>query len=191
MEDIEEDDEWGEGFLGEYSGRRHWVNKEPDLNKRAERKVREVSIRDDLANAEVMGTALSSVGRKYGLSRQRVSQIAKGDDMVPFIERAQMRLLAVLPCAVDNTKKLVEGMDRWKESDSKNRQLSYDASKLVMQAGGIVPTSSQTTVVTNILNQANIVPSPQVMEILRLHGKAQDDFMDVKELEGGEQDAVE
>lgn len=161
------------------------------MNNKSLRKVRDLNIRDDLANAEVMGKALSPVGRKYGLSRQRVSQIAKGDDMVPFIERAQMRLLDSLPSAVDNTKKLVKDMGSWKVSDSKNRQLSFDASKLVMQAGGIVPTSSQTTVVTNILNQANIVPSPQVLEILKLHQKSMEDFIDVKELEGGDGNAVE
>jgi len=182
----EEDDDWGEGYLGEYRG---WKNRVPDLNKRAERKVRQVNIKSDLADACVSGKTQASVAKKYGLTRQRVCAIAKGEDMVPFIEAAQMRLLAALPCAVDNTKKLVEGMDGWKVSDSKNRQLSYDASKLVMQAGGIVPTSSQTTVVTNILNQANIVPSPQVMEILKLHQKGMADFVDVKELDGD--DSVE
>ena len=94
-----------------------------------------------------------------------------------------MRLLQSLPCAVENVNREVESMGKWSSDDMANRKMGFEASKLVMQAGGIVPTSSQTTVVTNIMNQANVVMSPAVMEVLKLQSKSQYDFIDVKEVE--------
>ena len=142
-----------------------------------------------VADGVVAGVGQVKLAKRFRVSRQYMGQLVHGKDIVPFIEKAQMALLESLPQAVENTKALVDEMVELDKGDFRGRQLSFDASKLVMQAGGIVPASAQTTVVTNILNQASIVPSPQVLEILRAHGREMDNFVDVKELEGGDESA--
>ena len=136
-----------------------------------------------MADHVVKGGTQRELADKFDVHESYVCKLMNREEMVPYIERAQMRLLQSLPCAVENVNREVKNMGVWEPDDYKNRGLGFEASKLVMQAGGIVPTSSQTTVVTNILNQANVVMSPAVQEVLRLHGKAQYDFIDAKVLE--------
>ena len=136
-----------------------------------------------MADHVVKGGTQRELADKFDVHESYVCKLMNREEMVPYIERAQMRLLQSLPCAVENVNREVESMGKWDSDDMANRKMGFEASKLVMQAGGIVPTSSQTTVVTNIMNQANVVMSPAVMEVLKLQSKSQYDFIDVKEVE--------
>ena len=57
-----------------------------------------------------VGESQSSIAEEVGLNRSAVNRFAKREDIRPFIEREQMKLVEAVPDAVENVKELVRDM---------------------------------------------------------------------------------
>ena len=117
-----------------------------------------------------VGESQSSIAGEIGLHRSQVSRFAKREDIKPFIEREQMKLVEAVPDAVENVKELVREMKNIPSKENKRRELSYKASQDVLKAVGIMPTQTQAPLVQNIYNDNRFLLSPVVIELLSKHG---------------------
>jgi uncharacterized UPF0160 family protein len=73
-----------------------------------------------------------------------------------------MSLLEAVPDAVENMKGLVRELPTLSMKDHKNRELSFRASKKVLESAGMLNTATQAPTVINIVNSNNSVFSPVV-----------------------------
>jgi hypothetical protein len=78
-----------------------------------------------------------------------------------------MKLLEVVPDAVENVKELVREIKDVPKGDTKNRELSCRASLDTLKAVGIMPSPIQSQVITTIFDQRTQIISPVVLEILK------------------------
>ena len=115
------------------------------------------------------GESQSSVAGEFGLHRSQVSRFAKREDIKPFIEREQMKLVEAVPDAVENVKELVRDMKNIPPKETKRRELAYKASNDLLKAVGIMPAQTQAPLIKNIYNDNRLIISPIVMELLSKH----------------------
>ena len=116
------------------------------------------------------GEPQASIAKSVGLCQPQISRFANREDIKPFIEWEQMRLVEAVPDAVDNVKGLVKEMKGIPKKDVRRRELSYKASQDVLKSVGIMPTPVQSQIVTNIYSQKNLI-SPFIMALLEEHQK--------------------
>ena len=117
------------------------------------------------------GESQASVAQDIGVHRSQVCRFAKREDIRPFIEQEQMKLMEAVPDAVENVKQLVREMKDLPKGDTKERELSYRASLDTLKAAGMMPSPVQSQVIANIFNDQRTVISPVVQEILDSHLK--------------------
>ena len=91
-------------------------------------------IKAEVVKRLAVGENKAAIAQDYGLHRSSVCRFAKREDVKPFIEQEQLKLLEVVPDAVENVKELVREMKKLPKGDTKNRELSYRAS-LVVKCG--------------------------------------------------------
>ena len=116
------------------------------------------------------GESQSSIAEEVGLNRSAVNRFAKREDIKPFIEREQMKLVEAVPDAVENVKELVREMRNIPSKETKRRELSYKASNDLLKAVGIMPAQTQAPLIKCIFNDNRLIISPVVMELLSLQG---------------------
>ena len=93
-----------------------------------------------------------------------------------------MRLLEVLPDAVQNIKDLVRGMRKLPPKDFKALEIAYRATIKTLEIAGVANTQTQNQIMVNIFNNQMLV-SPFVMTILEGHlTKFPDDPIEFDEL---------
>jgi hypothetical protein len=117
-----------------------------------------------------VGESQSSIAGEIGLHRSQICRFAKRENIKPFIEREQMKLVEAVPDAVENLKKLVREMRNIPSKETKRRELSYKASQDVLKAVGIMPAQNQAPLIQNIYNDNRFLLSPVVIELLSKHG---------------------
>ena len=111
------------------------------------------------------GESQSRIAEDVGLHRSRVSRFAKREDIQEFIRQEQIRLVEVVPDAVENVMGLVREMKDIPPKETKRRELAYKASQDVLKAVGIMPTPLQSPVINNIFNEPmDIINGPYARE---------------------------
>ena len=124
-------------------------------------------IRSGVVRRLAVGENRAAIAQDFGLHRSQVSRFAKREDIRPFIEAEQMKLLEAVPDAVENVKGLVKEMKDLPKGDIKGRELSYRASLDTLKAVGIMPSPIQSQVITNIFDQRTQLISPVIHELLK------------------------
>lgn len=133
------------------------------------------------------GESQSSIAEGVGLHRSQLCRFANRQDIKEFIEQEQLRLLEVVPDAVENQMELVREMKNIPPKETKRRELAYKASQDVLKAVGIMPTPLQSPVITNIFqNPLDVINGPYAREViekyLRPYPELSDpDYQDEKE----------
>ena len=112
------------------------------------------------------------IAKDVGIDHSQVSRFARREDIKPFIEQEQMKLVEVVPDAVENVKELVREMPTIPKKDVKRRELSYKASLDTLKAVGIMPSPVQSLVIQNIYQRTNIFQTPLVKEIINKFTKS-------------------
>jgi hypothetical protein len=124
------------------------------------------SIRKKVIQRLAMAESQESIARDVGLNQSQVSRFANREEIKEFIEREQMKLMEVIPDAVENVKGLVREMPTIPKKATKRRELSYKASLDTLKAGGIMPSPVQSLVITNIYEQRNLNIHPIVEDVV-------------------------
>jgi hypothetical protein len=112
-------------------------------------------IKERVIKRLAIGEKQIEIAKDVGLHYSQISRFSNREDIKPFIEQEQMKLLEVVPDAVENVKGLVKEMKKIPKKDIKRFELSYKASLDVLKAAGLMPTPVQSQVITNIYNQQN------------------------------------
>ncbi len=124
-------------------------------------------IKAEVVKRLAAGEKHADIARDFGLHRSSVCRFARREDIRPFIEQEQMKLVEAVPDAVENVKELVREMKDIPKGDTKRRELSYRASLDTLKAVGIMPSPIQSQVITTIYNdQRNQIISPVVQNVL-------------------------
>jgi hypothetical protein len=137
-----------------------------------------------------VGESQRSIAKDVGIDHSQISRFSNREDIRSFIEQEQMRLVEVVPDAVNNVKELVREMKGIPKKEIKRRELSYKASLDTLKSIGIMLSPVQSQVITNIYQQNNLIPSPTVMEILRKHGELMANFINLEEEAEKDSDTV-
>ena len=129
-------------------------------------------MKKQIAKALVGGESQTAIARTLGVSQSTISRLANREDIKPFIEQEQMKLVEVVPDALENIKELVREMKDIPKDKTKRRELSYKASHDVLKAVGLMPTPMQSPLIMNIYNDnRNLTLSPFMRELLDRHDK--------------------
>jgi hypothetical protein len=141
-------------------------------------------IKQGVVQRLAVGERPKSIAKDVGLSPSQIYRFAKREDIKPFIEQEQIRLLEVVPDAVENVKELVREMKNIPKKDVKRRELSYKASLDTLKAVGIMPSPVQSQIITNIYQQTSFTISPVIRALLEKDKKA----LEWKDEETGQMD---
>jgi hypothetical protein len=146
-------------------------------------------IKKNVVQRLAVGESQRSIAKGVGIDHSQISRFSNREDIRAFIEEEQMKLVEVVPDAVENVKGLVREMKKIPKKDVRRLELSYKASLDTLKSVGIMPSPVQSQVNTSIYQQNNLAIPPAVMEILRKHSESMYNFINPKELEEeGEKD---
>lgn len=123
------------------------------------------------------------IAEQVGLSQPSISRFANKEDVRAFIEQEQLKLVEVVPDAVENVKSLVKEMKKIPKKENKRRELSYKASVDVLKSVGLLPTPLQSQTLVNIYQDNKQLISPIIRKLLDEHMKKINSFVD-KQSEG-------
>lgn len=129
-------------------------------------------IKQEVVKRLAVGESPNSIAKDVELHPSQIYRFAKKEDVKPFIEEEQMKLLEVVPDAVENVKDLVREMKDIPKKETKRRELPYKASLDTLRAVGIMPSPVQSQIITNIYQQNNLQMSQLAQAILEEHVKS-------------------
>jgi len=138
-------------------------------------------IKQEVFKRLAVGESQRSIAMDVGVDHSRISRFIRREDVKPFLEKEQMRLLEAVPDAVENVMETVREMKHIPKKETKRRELSYKASTDVLKSAGIMPTPEKSQVITNIYQHNNLTLSPMIQEMLRNHQKSIDSFIQFAE----------
>jgi predicted transcriptional regulator len=119
-----------------------------------------------------LGKSQGSIAKEVGVSQSQVSRFASRDDIKPFLEKEFMRLVELVPDALDNVEEVIKDkIENIPKNNIKRRKFVLDTSTDALKAVGIMPTPVQSQVITNIY-QKNLFITPAMQEILNNHLKS-------------------
>jgi hypothetical protein len=168
----------------DYKGNR-FKNERRTKALRARTKARDLEI----VKERVAGKGITEIGKKVGLTSGGVSKVLNRDDIRRMLEREYLKMASAVPVATENIINAAESFGTDQEPDDK--KISWEANKLIAQAHGIIPTSSQSVVhQTFINNQVNQVIPPVIAELAAKHFGGLVNMTSVKVLEGSENKEV-
>jgi hypothetical protein len=133
-------------------------------------------IKKDVIRRIAIGESQGSITKRVGLSQSQISRFARREDIKPFIEREQMRLVKVVPDAVEYVKSLIPKEGKSASMDIKENESAYKASQGVLKAVGIMPSSVQSQIITNIYKEKPLV-NPIILKFLEERDKKFDAIM--------------
>ena len=169
----------------DYKGNR-FKNERITKAKRARTKVRDMGIVKD----RVAGKKVSEIAREVGLTPAGVSKVLNRDDIRKMLEREYLKLANAVP---EVTEKIIGAASEFsKDQESDDKKISWEANKLIAQAHGLLPTSSQSVVhQTFINNQVNQIIPPVIAELAAKHFGGFVNMKSVKELDSQEKEVFE
>jgi transcriptional regulator with XRE-family HTH domain len=136
--------------------------------KKRQSKLDTPHIKKEAVKRLAAGESQSTVARRVGLDQSQVSRWLRKEDVAALVEKETLRLLEVVPDAIENVRYLVKGMKKAKTD--KARELGYKASQDALKVGGIMK-DEQGPVVTKIYQRNQFILSPVVQQIINQHVK--------------------
>ncbi len=119
-------------------------------------------VKDKVVKMLAVGEPQTSIAKQVGVNQSTISRFANKDEAQILIEEEQLKLVEVLPDAVQNVKDLVEEMKGIPKDDIKRRELSYKASKDVLKATNVFPSPQYAHNIYNDNSQQTVIsPSYQ------------------------------
>ena len=125
-------------------------------------KLDKLPVKKEVIHKLAIGEPQTSIAEKIGVSQSTISRFANKDEAQILIEEEQLKLVEVLPDAVQNVKDLVKEMKDIPKDDIKRRELSYKASKDVLKATNVFPSPQYAHNIYNDNSQQTVIsPSYQ------------------------------
>ncbi len=119
-------------------------------------------VKDKVVKMLAVNEPQTSIAKQVGVNQSTISRFANKDEAQILIEEEQLKLVEVLPDAVQNVKDLVEEMKDIPKDDIKRRELSYKASKDVLKATNVFPSPQYAHNIYNDNSQQTVIsPSYQ------------------------------
>ncbi len=134
-------------------------------------KLNELPVKKEVVHQLAVGESQTSIAEQVGVDQSTISRFAKEDAIRQQIEEEREKLVKVLPDAVQNVKDLVTEMPSLPKDDIENRKLSYNASKDVLKATNIFPSSQFAHNIYNDNRQQNAIISPNVLDMFAKHAE--------------------
>jgi len=147
------------------------------------------AIKEAVVKRLAAGESQSSIAREVGLHPSQVCRFANSEDVKKMVEEQTMSFLEAVPDAVQNVKDLVKEMPEIPKEETKRRELSLKASLKVLEAPGIVNTTTPSQTFLNITKTDNLILLPAVAAIIREHLGKSIALAGHKEGDGGEKKA--
>ena len=117
-------------------------------------------VKDKVAKMLAVAEPQTSIAETIGVNQSTISRFANKDEAQVLIEEEQLKLVEVLPDAVQNVKDLVEEMKDVPEDNIKKLGLCYQASKDVLKATNVFPSPQYAHNIYNDNSQDNTVITP-------------------------------
>jgi len=127
-------------------------------------KLDKLPVKNEVIHQLAVGESQTSIAKQVGVNQSTISRFANKDEAQILIEEEQLKLVEVLPDAVQNVKDLVEEMKDIPKDDFKRRELSYKASKDVLKATNIFPSPQYAHNIYND-NRTQTVVEPKIMKL--------------------------
>ncbi len=129
-------------------------------------KLDKLPVKQEVIHKLAVGESQTSIAEQVGVNQSTISRFANKDEAQILIEEEQLKLVEVLPDAVQNVKDLVKEMKDIPKDDIKRRELSYKASKDVLKATNVFPSPQYAHNIYNDNSQNNTVISPAFQQFL-------------------------
>jgi DNA-directed RNA polymerase specialized sigma24 family protein len=174
----------------DYKGNR-FKNEKRTKALRKRTKARDVGIVKEI----LAGKTDSEIAKGVGLTVSGVRKVRNRDDIRKMLEKEYLKMASAVPVA---TEKIINAAQEFsKDQESEDKKISWEANKLIAQAHGLLPTSSQSVVhQTYINNQVNTIIPPVIAELAAKHfvglvnmASVKDGEKEVFEIEGSDADA--
>ena len=129
-------------------------------------KLDRLPVKQDVIHKLAIGESQNSIAKQIGVNQSTVSRFANKDEAQKLIEEEQLKLVEVLPDAVQNVKDLVEEMKGIPKGDVKRRELSYKATTDVLKATNVFPSPQYAHNIFNDNSQQNTLITPAFQKFL-------------------------
>ena len=126
-------------------------------------------VKQSIAERLAAGESQNSIAQDHGVCHTTISRFSRREDVQKIIEEESLRLLELVPDAIDNVRNLVREMKNVPEENHKRQELCYKASKKVLESVGIMNTPSQSQIMVNVLKYNAPLVTPIIQEILSKH----------------------
>jgi hypothetical protein len=128
-----------------------------------------------LAEDRLNGMSNKEIAKKHGLSASRVEKVLSKEEVVAMLDRAYLKMATAVPEVTNNIIEAALDFRKKRDADgeertSEDKKISWEANKLIAQAHGMLPTSSQSVVHNTFINQQtnNVIP-PVIAELAAKH----------------------
>jgi DNA-binding Lrp family transcriptional regulator len=111
------------------------------------------AIRSMVAQEIASGASQRQLAVRLGISPSAVCRFVQKDDVQQLIEREKLNFIQALPNAVDNIVALVAGFRYLPPDDVKGREMAFRATKLVLEAFGLLSPENPAPATLNYLNK--------------------------------------
>ncbi len=126
-------------------------------------------VKDKVVKMLAVGEPQTSIAGQIGVNQSTISRFANKDEAKTLIEKEQLKLVEVLPDAVQNVKDLVKEMKDIPKDDIKRRELSYKATKDVLKATNVFPSPQFAHNILNDNRQQNAFISEDEHSVFAKH----------------------
>ncbi len=125
-------------------------------------KLDKLPVKKEVVHKLAVGESQTSIAEQVGVNQSTISRFANKDEAQILIEEEQLKLVEVLPDAVQNVKDLVKEMSGIPKDDIKRRELCYKATKDVLKATNVFPSPQYAHNIYNDNSQQTVIsPSYQ------------------------------
>lgn len=152
---------------------------EEAVQKRNQKRMKTVRMKNRsrdvlIAKKRLEGKSVKEISKEVSLETgkkvlpQVVNYTLNREDIQGMLDRQYCKMASALPVATENI--ITAAQDFSKEQESEDKKISWEASKLIAQAHGLLPTSNQSVIHQTYINQQNntIIP-PVIAELAAKH----------------------
>lgn len=129
-------------------------------------KISDPRMKTEIVKRLACGESQTSVAKDFEVSKTTISCFSRKEAIRKLIEEEQLRLAEAAPDAVQNVTDLVREMPTIPKSEIKQRELAYKATKDVLKATGIFPSTGINILTINNDNRSQTVIAPGVLDVI-------------------------
>ena len=133
-------------------------------------KLDKLPVKQEVIHKLAIGEPQTSIAKQVGVNQSTISRFANKDEAQVLIDEEKLKLVEVLPDAVQNVKDLVEEMKGIPKDDIKRRELSYKATTDVLKATNVFPSPQYAQNIYND-NSQQIVITPEFQAFIDFQSK--------------------